>query len=193
MTRFVIGLTGASGVIYGIKLAEELLKRDFEVHMVASRPACLVIEEELGWDFTRPAEEVFREKLIGRLLYHDNDNIAAPIASGSYRCSGMVVIPCTMATASAIATGSSRSLLERCADVMLKERVPLLVVPRETPLSPVHLRNLLTLAEMGVHVIPAMPAFYSHPQTIEDMVDFVVGKVLDAMHVEHELFPRYQG
>lgn len=193
MNRYVIGLTGASGVIYGIRLAEELLRRDFEVHIIVSRPACLVIEQELGWDLSGDRERVFKTRLPGPLVYYDNENIAAPLASGSYRVLGMAVIPCTMATASAIAAGSSRSLLERTADVMLKEKLPLLVVPRETPVSTVHLRNLLALAEMGVHVIPAMPAFYTLPRTVEDMVDFVVGKVLDAMHVEHELFKRYSG
>ncbi|MEQ8176068.1 MAG: flavin prenyltransferase UbiX [Syntrophomonadaceae bacterium] len=192
MDRYVVAFTGASGVVYGIRLVEELLKH-FEVHLIASRPACLVLEQELNWNFTGECPEVFKARLPGNLVCYDNNDLAAPPASGSFMCQGMVVIPCTMATVSALACGSSRSLLERTADVMIKEKRPLIVVPRETPLSTIHLRNLLTLAESGAHVIPAMPAFYNKPQSIADMVDFVVGKVLDAMHIEHQLFERYQG
>lgn len=192
MDRYIVALTGASGAIYGIRLIEELLKH-FEVHLIASQPACLVLEQELNWDFSGECGDVFKARLPGNLIYYDNKDLAAPPASGSFRCRGMIVIPCTMATVSALACGSSRSLLERTADVMLKEKRPLIVVPRETPFSTIHLRNLLTLAESGAHVIPAMPAFYTNPQSIADMVDFVVGKVLDAMQVEHRLFERYQG
>lgn len=193
MDRYIVALTGASGVVYGIRLIEELLKC-FEVHLIASQPSCLVLEQELDWHFAGgECGEVFKARLPGNLVYHDNNDLAAPPASGSFRFKGMVVIPCTMATVSALACGSSRSLLERTADVMIKEKRPLIVVPRETPFSAIHLRNLLTLAESGVHVIPAMPAFYSKPRSIADMVDFVVGKVLDAMHIEHRLFERYGG
>lgn len=192
MDRYIVALTGASGIVYGIRLIEELLKC-FEVHLIASHPACLVLEQELNWNFAGERKEVFKARLPGNLVYYDNNDLAAPPASGSFRCQGMVVIPCTMATTSALACGSSRSLLERTADVMMKEKRPLVIVPRETPLSTIHLRNLLTLAESGAHVIPAMPAFYSNPQSIADMVDFVVGKVLDAMHIEHCLFERYKG
>lgn len=192
MDRYIVALTGASGIVYGIRLVEELLRQS-EVHLIASRPACLVLEQELNWDFSGECGEIFKSRLPGRLFYYDNCDIAAPPASGSFKCRGMIVIPCTMATASALACGSSRSLLERTADVMLKEKRPLIVVPRETPLSTIHLRNLLTLAEAGAHIIPAMPAFYSNPRNVADLVDFVVGKVLDAMHIEHQLFEPYQG
>lgn len=192
MERYIVALTGASGIVYGIRLIEELLKH-FEVHLIASQPACLVLEQEQGWDFSGGCEQVFRTRLPGHLVYYDNTDLAAPPASGSFRCQGMIVIPCTMATTSALACGSSRSLLERTADVMIKEKRPLIVVPRETPLSAIHLRNLLTLAESGVHIIPAMPAFYSNPEGMADLIDFIVGKVLDAMNIEHQLFKRYQG
>lgn len=192
MDRYIVALTGASGIVYGIRLIEELLKYS-EVHLIVSQPACLVLEQELNWDFSEECGEVFKARFPGRLVYYDNNDLAAPPASGSFKFQGMIVIPCTMATVSAIACGSSRSLIERTADVMIKEKRPLIVVPRETPLSTIHLRNLLTLAESGVHVIPAMPAFYSNPKSIADIVDFVVGKVLDAMDMDHGLFERYQG
>lgn len=192
MDRYIVALTGASGIVYGIRLIEELLKHS-EVHLIASHPACLVLEQELKWDFSEECREVFKSRFPERLVYYENNDLTAPLASGSFKCRGMIVIPCTMATVSAIACGTSRSLIERTADVMIKEKRPLLVVPRETPLSTIHLRNLLTLGEAGAHVIPAMPAFYANPQSIADMVDFVVGKVLDAMDMEHGLFERYQG
>lgn len=192
MSKIVVGLTGASGVIYGIRLVEELLKTDSEVHLIISNPAQIVLEHELNWDFSHSIEDTFREKLSGDNLYlYDNSNIAAPIASGSFLIDSMIVIPCTMSTISNIANGNSKNLIDRAADVILKEKRPLLLVPRETPLSSIHLRNMLTLSDMGVHIIPAMPAFYNHPQNIEDMIDFVVGKVLDSLRIEHNLYNRY--
>ncbi len=192
MKKYIIALTGASGVIYGIELTRQLLKRGMEIHLVASDPACIVLKEEMGWTFTGTVEEAFKEHLpYDNLFVYDNQNIAARIASGSFLTDGMVVMPCTMATLAAIAHGNARNLTERAADVVLKEKRPLWLVPRETPLSAVHLRNMLVLAEMGVGIIPAMPAFYNHPQVIDDMVLFMVGKVLDGMHIEHDLYTRY--
>lgn len=192
MSKIVVGLTGASGVIYGIRLVEELLRTDSEVHLIISNPAQIVLEHELNWDFSHSIADTFREKLSGDNLYlYDNSNIAAPIASGSFLIDSMIVIPCTMSTISNIANGNSKNLIDRAADVILKEKRPLLLVPRETPLSSIHLRNMLTLSDMGVHIIPAMPAFYNHPQNIEDMIDFVVGKVLDSLRIEHNLYNRY--
>ncbi|MDD2510429.1 MAG: UbiX family flavin prenyltransferase [Syntrophomonas sp.] len=194
MPKYIVALTGASGMIYAIRLLEELLKKDAEIHLIASDAARIVIEQELAWDCQGSLAAAMQQYLPpGMIYYYDNTDIAAPPASGSFICDSMVVIPCTMASISAIAQGSSRSLLERAADVMLKERRPLLLVPRETPLNSIHLRNMLTLSEMGVSIIPAMPAFYHQPQTIEDMVSFMVGKVLDAMHIPHDLFQRYGG
>ena len=192
MNKYIIALTGASGVIYGIELTRQLLERGVEIHLVASDPACIVLKEEMGWTFTGTVEETFKGHLpYDNLIVYDNQNIAARIASGSFITDGMVVIPCTMATLAAIAHGNARNLTERAADVVLKEKRPLWLVPRETPLSAVHLRNMLVLAEMGVSIIPAMPAFYNHPRKIDDMVLFMVGKVLDGMHIEHDLFTRY--
>ncbi|MDD2619502.1 MAG: UbiX family flavin prenyltransferase [Syntrophomonadaceae bacterium] len=193
MPKYIVAITGASGVIYGVKLAAELLSRDFEVHLVCSEAAHIVMEKELPWIFENSLEATLRKYLPeGKLFFYANDAIASPIASGSYITDGMIIIPCTMATVSSLANGSSRSLLERAADVILKEKRSLIMVPRETPLSSIHLRNMLTLSEMGVQIIPAMPAFYHQPQSIDDMVNFVVGKVLDAMHIPHDIFLRYK-
>ena len=190
--RFIIALTGASGVIYGIELAKQLLDRGMEIHLIASEPACLVLEQELDWRITANMEETFRSYLpYDNLLIYDNNDIGARIASGSFVTDGMIVIPCTMASLAAIAQGSARNLIERAADVIIKEKRPLIIVPRETPLSAIHLRNMLVLADMGVSIIPAMPGFYHKPQTIQDMVAFMVGKVMDSMGIEHNVFNRY--
>lgn len=192
MRKYIVAITGASGVIYGVRLVEELLKRDIEVHLVASRAAGIVLAEELGWDFSGGTEAAFRQHLPeGKLVYYANDDLAVAIASGSFINDGMVVIPCTMGTLSGIAHGSSGNLIERAADVTLKEKRQLILVPRETPLNSIHLRNMLSLSDMGVCIIPPMPAFYHHPATIDDMIDFVVGKVMDAMGIDHQLFKRY--
>lgn len=192
MARYIVGITGASGVVYGLRLVELLLNQNYEVHLVVTDPARIVITQEMKWDIEGDWKSAIRSHLsTGNLIVYDNSYIAAPIASGSFRVDGMLVIPCTMASIAAFANGSARNLLERSADVMLKEKKPLIVVPRETPLSSIHLRNMLSLAEAGAHIVPAMPAFYANPATIEDLVDFLVGKVLDSIGIEHDLFKRY--
>ncbi|MEN6350483.1 MAG: flavin prenyltransferase UbiX [Syntrophomonas sp.] len=193
MQKYIVALTGASGVVYGIRLTVELLARNYEVHLICSKAACIVLEQELDWNFEDSLEKTFRKHLPHENLFlYENSDIAAPLASGSFLTDGMVVIPCTMASVSALAQGSSGNLLERAADVVLKEKRPLIIVPRETPLNSIHLRNMLLLSEMGTHIIPAMPAFYHKPKNIDDMVSFLVGKVLDAMHVSHDIFKRYK-
>lgn len=193
--RWVVGITGASGSIYGIRLAEELLKQEFEVHLVVTEAGWRVLKEEMGWQASKRQamlEERFGSFVgDGRLVYHPNSDIGASIASGSFRVTGMVVSPCSMGTLSGIAHGISDDLLTRAADVMLKERRQLLLVPRETPLHAIHLENMLTLARLGVTILPAMPAFYYKPQSMDDMIDFLVGKVLDSMNVEHDLYTRW--
>lgn len=194
MRKYIVAMTGASGVIYGIRLLEELLKRDFEVHLVVSRAAGIVLNQEMDWNLTCGVEEAFREHLPqGKLIYYANDELTVPIASGSFIHDGMIVIPCTMGTLSGIAHGSSGNLIERAADVTLKEKRPLILVPRETPLNTIHIRNMLTLSEMGVHIIPPMPGFYNKPQSLDDIIAFIVGKVLDAMKIPNEIFMRYNG
>lgn len=193
MNKYIIGLSGASGSIYAIRLLEELLKRDHEIHLIISEPACQVMEQEMEWSFDSGIEACFLQQLPpGNINFYRNSDIAAPLASGSFLTDGMVLIPCSMASVSSVSVGRARNLIERCADVMLKEKRQLILVPRETPLNSIHLRNMLTLSDLGVHIIPAMPAFYHHPHSIDDLVNFVVGKVMDAMHIEHDIFQRYK-
>ncbi|WP_284640233.1 UbiX family flavin prenyltransferase [Paenibacillus silviterrae] len=194
MTRpWVIGLTGASGAAYGVRLCRFLLSQGEHIHLIITDAGWRVLKEELGWDTGRRADTLNREfeGLPGKLQYHPIQDVGASTASGSFRTKGMVIIPCSMGTLSAIANGASDNLLERTADVMLKEGRPLILVPRETPLHAIHLENMLKLARMGVKLVPAMPAFYQHPQTIQDIVDFLVGKVLDIMDLDHQLFKRW--
>ncbi|RAP76388.1 UbiX family flavin prenyltransferase [Paenibacillus montanisoli] len=193
--RMVVGITGASGAIYGIRLIECLLGGGMDVHLVVTEAGWRVLKEELGWDTTRrplALAAVFSEAMdAGRLTLHPNADIGASIASGSYRVEGMIIMPCSMGTLASIAHGISDDLMTRAADVMLKEGRKLIIVPRETPLHAIHLENMLTLAKLGVKLIPAMPAFYYGPQTIDDMVNFLVGKVLDQLPLDHDLYRRW--
>ncbi|RNC72232.1 MAG: UbiX family flavin prenyltransferase [Desulfuromonadales bacterium] len=193
----LVGITGASGSVYGLRLCEELLKAGQRVLVTASNAGIGVVREETGLDLSGGEGEVtarLRELFEAdpdRLAFHGADNLFAPPASGSAAPHAMVVAPCSMGTLARISAGLSGTLLERCADVMLKEGRPLVIVPRETPLSAIHLENMLKLARLGVRVVPAMPAFYHRPRSLDDLVDFVVGKVLDTLGVPHELFTRW--
>jgi len=194
LSRYIVTMTGASGVIYGLELIAELLKREHEVHLVVSEPASLVLIQEMNWQNQKSIETALREYLPdGNLYYYQNSDIGARIASGSFIAEAMVIIPCTMSTLASVANGMSNNLIERAADVMLKEHRSLIVVPRETPLSAVHLRNMLRLAEMGVSIVPAMPAFYHRPESLNEIILFIVGKVLDIMRIPHDIFRRYEG
>ncbi|MCS7462469.1 UbiX family flavin prenyltransferase [Paenibacillus doosanensis] len=190
---WVVGITGASGAAYGVRLCRFLLARGLNIHLLITDAGWRVLKEELGWDAARRKEMLEKHfgGYSGGYVYNPIQDIGASTASGSFRTSGMVIIPCSMGTLSGIAHGASDNLLERTADVMLKEGRPLIIVPRETPLHAIHLENMLKLARMGVRIIPAMPAFYQGPQSMDDMVDFMVGKVLDSMDVEHELYKRW--
>ncbi|MDQ8735456.1 flavin prenyltransferase UbiX [Paenibacillus sp. LHD-38] len=193
--RWVVGITGASGSVYGIRLIEVLLLMEYEVHLVVTEAGWRVIKEELGWETARRSAALelrFGDAVAEqRLVYHPNADIGASIASGSYRVQGMVIVPCSMGTLASISHGISDDLMTRAADVMLKENRKLLIVPRETPLHAIHLENMLTLARLGVRVIPAMPAFYYKPQSMEEMIDFLVGKILDNMTIDHDLYRRW--
>lgn len=183
--RIVVAVTGASGVIYGNRLLEVMREKKIETHLIVSKAAEKVIKHELGG-----SKKDF-EKLATRV--YDADDLTGPLMSGSYKTDGMIIIPCTMKTLSGIVNGFAGNLILRAADVALKERRRLVVVPRETPLSVVHLRNMLEAAKLGIFVVPAMPAFYYKPKKIGDLVDFVVGRVLDCLGIEHELFKPYSG
>lgn len=191
----MVGITGASGSIYGIRLIESLLEMDYEVHLVITEAGWRVLKEELGFVATRRAaalEQHFGDALAAsKLIFHPNADIGASIASGSYRVQGMVIVPCSMGTLASISHGISDDLMTRAADVMIKENRKLLIVPRETPLHAIHLENMLTLARLGVRIIPAMPAFYNKPQSMDEMINFLVGKILDSMEIDHDLYRRW--
>lgn len=191
--NWVVGITGASGAIYGVRLCQVMLDQGLDVHLIVTEAGWRVLHDELDWQVSK-RKEMLQEHFGGRtgsFEHHPIADIGATVASGSFRTKGMVVIPCSMGTLSGIAHGSSDNLLERTADVMLKEGRKLILVPRETPLHAIHLENMLTLSRMGVRMLPAMPAFYNRPRSIEEMVDFLVGKVLDSMDIEHSLYRRW--
>jgi flavin prenyltransferase len=192
----VVALTGASGAPYGVRLLEVLLRAGRSVHLSISPAAVEVMDKELDrkvrLDRFDPATLFGSDDVpVERLHYHDYRDFMAGIASGSFLTGGMVVCPCSMGTVAAIAHGLSQNLIQRAADVHLKERRKLILVPRETPLGVVQLRNLLACAEAGAVVLPAMPAFYTRPRGLDDMVDFVVGRVCDQLGVEHTLSRRW--
>jgi 4-hydroxy-3-polyprenylbenzoate decarboxylase len=194
----VLAMTGASGMPYGVRLLEVLLTAGRTIHLTLSPAAAEILEQELD-RHVHLERFVLADLLgqepsaaaIGRVCYHHYRDFRAGIASGSFLTSGMAVCPCSMGTAAAIATGLSQNLIHRAADVHLKERRRLVLVPRETPLHLVQLRNLTTCAEAGAVILPAMPAFYTRPQGIPDMIDFIVGRVCDQLGVAHQLFPRW--
>lgn len=192
---FTVCFCGGSGIAYGLRLCTVLLEAGHRVHLAATGAALRVLRHEAGLpvDLERPdLAALFPEPLRARLAVHDRAAVEAAPSSGSAGIAATVLIPCSMGTLARVAHGFSSNLVERVADVALKEGRPLIVVPRETPLSVVHLENMLKLARLGAVVLPAMPAFYHRPQTVQDMVDFVVGKVLDRIGVEHALFRRWR-
>lgn len=190
---WVVGITGASGSIYGVRLTESLLSLGFDVHLIITNAGWRVLKEEMGFQVTS-REEMLAENFggyKGQVTYHPISDIGATIASGSYLVEGMIIMPCSMGTLSSVAHGASDNLMGRAADVMMKEGRPLVLVPRETPLHAIHLENMLTLSKLGVKIIPAMPAFYHKPKTIDDIVNFLVGKVLDSLRIDHQLYTRW--
>jgi 4-hydroxy-3-polyprenylbenzoate decarboxylase len=192
--RIGLAITGASGAIYGLRVLEELLRHDeLEIFLTISPSAqkVLKVEHGIAIDLKNFKPEALGIANASRATYFQYDDVAAPISSGSFRLSALAIVPCSMGCAGAIAHGISDDLIQRAADVMIKERRRLVVVPRETPLSTVHLENLLALSKLGVVVLPAAPGFYGKPKRVEDMVDFVVARVLDHLEVEHNLGPRW--
>ncbi|ADU30130.1 UbiX family flavin prenyltransferase [Evansella cellulosilytica] len=189
---FAVGITGASGAIYGVRLVKALLKQKHDVHLLMTEAAWQVFYYELQVnieDRKKCLNEVFG--VSEHLYFHTQQDFSAPIASGSAKNDGMIIIPCSMGTLAKIAHGISGNLLERTADVMLKERRKLIVVPRETPLHSVHLENMKRISDQGGQIVPAMPGFYHNPTSMDDLINFVVGKVLDQLEVEHDLFERW--
>ena len=184
--RLVIGITGSTGAIYGVRLLEQLRKRSaFELHLILSAPGKRTLAEET--DLSVKDVEGLAD------VVHDNRDIGASVASGSFRTEGMVVAPCTMKTVSALASGHGDTLMARAGDVTLKEGRPLIVVVRETPLHLGHLRQLVALAEIGGIILPPMPAFYHRPRTVDDIVNHTVARILDRLGVDQDLVPEWTG
>jgi 4-hydroxy-3-polyprenylbenzoate decarboxylase len=191
--HIIVAITGASGSIYALRLLRALLIDGHRVSVIFSKFGRYVLQDEAGLpageDFFEQLQEKYGESLQhGQLEEYKIGDLAAPIASGSIRVDGMVVIPCSMKTLSSIAHGASASLIERAADVALKEARPLILVPRETPFNLIHMRNMLAAGEAGAHIVPAMPAFYQKPETFDDLADFIAGRVLNLLGIEQNLF-----
>ena len=194
-----IAVTGASGAVYATRTLAALLERGVDVELIVSDYGRRLLRDELG-------EQASVDRLVsflidkygpgvgaGTMTVHSNRDLGATIASGSHGCSGMAIVPCSMKTLAAVAHGLSRNLIERAADVMLKERRRLVIVPRETPMSLPELRNMVLCAEAGAMILPAMPAFYQQPKTLDDLADFIAGKILSALGFEHSLYPAWTG
>jgi flavin prenyltransferase len=183
--RIIVGISGASAVIYGVRCLQLLKQTDYETHLIISEAGKLNIQIETRYT----ADEV----TAMADFVHDHKNMAASISSGSFITSGMVVVPCTIKSLSGIANSYSDNLLVRAADVVLKEKRKLCLVVRETPLHKGHLRLLSMAADMGAHILPPVPSFYHHPKTIEDIIDQTIGKIFDYFGIEHDLFQRWSG
>lgn len=197
LNTVTLALSGASGMAYGLRLLECLLAADLRVYLLVSQAAHIVAKQELGVVLpARPAdlEKQLTESLnarAGQLQVFGREDWNAPVASGSNPADAMVVCPCSMGTLAAIAHGMSDNLIERAADVMLKEQRKLILVPREAPFSTLHLENMLTLSKMNAVILPANPGFYHHPQNVEDIIDFIVGRILDQLGIQHTLMARW--
>jgi len=183
--RLVIAITGCSGVIYGVRLLEVCRQLGIETDLIISQAAERILEHELG----KSAEDLRKLATRG----YSSTDLTAPLASGSVLTDGMVIAPCSMKTLGAIASGYAADLITRAADVTLKQNRPLVLVPRETPLNLIHLENMTRLKRAGAIVLPAAPGFYHKPRDIAGLVDFIVGKILDVLKVEHQLYQRWRG
>ena len=197
--KIAFAITGASGALYAVKTLAELLARGVHVELVVSDYGRRLLRDELG-------DHASLEKLVpylslkygdkvnaGALTVHSNRDLGATIASGSHNCAAMAIVPCSMKTLAGVAHGLSRNLVERAADVMLKEHRRLVIVPRETPMSLPALKNMVLCAEAGAMIVPAMPAFYQQPKSLDDLADFMAGKILSALGFEHDLYPAWTG
>jgi flavin prenyltransferase len=193
MQRLVVGVSGASGVILAYKTVIQLVKHGFHVDLVLSSYAAYTASLEMGKEFSTAKRFYlqFPEEIRKYVTLHANQDVGAAIASGSFQVKGMVVIPCSMSTVAAIAFGLGDNCLRRAADVTLKEKRPLIIVPREAPFGIIHLENMLKLAKAGATIIPPLPAWYNKAQTMDDVENFIVGKVLDALKIENTIYPRW--
>jgi flavin prenyltransferase len=195
MKKFVLAITGATGPVIGLRVLRELVKAA-EVHAVISVQSFLIMRDETGVDLTGDTEADIQGKIreffgSEKIFYYHEKNFESPIASGSFKTDGMFVVPCSMKSLAGIANGYSNSLVERAADVTIKEGRPLVLSPREMPFHAIHLENMLKLARLGVKIAPPVIGFYHQPKNIDDLVDFIAGKILDVMGVEHQIYQRW--
>jgi len=198
MKSFIVAISGASGSIYGIRLVKELIKSDTEVHLCLSDQSFSIIKTETGIDLSgitlQETQERVRKYFDSKTMnYYGNGNLAAPISSGSFKTDGMFVVPCSMKTLAGIANGYTNSLIERAADVVMKEGRKLILSPREMPFNTIHLENMLKLSRIGVTIAPPIPAFYQKPENMDNIIEFVIGKLLDSAGIENSLFKRWDG
>ena len=197
MKKFVAAITGASGSIYGIRLIDKLLDTDHYVHIIVSSESFKIIKYETGIDWQGQTQKEVKQQIKkhfngrGEFSFHFENDLWAPPSSGSFKTDAMIIAPCSMKTLAGIAHGYASNLIERAADVTIKEGRKLIICPRETPFSAIHLNNMLTLAQIGVHVVPPIPAFYHKPSTLNDLVDFAVGKLLDVAGINHTLYKQW--
>lgn len=197
MKRYVFAITGASGSIFGIRVLE-CLSKEAEVHLIISSQAFSIIADETGIEWKAKTDSETEKKIRAHLrskkvFFHNEQNLAAPVSSGSFKTEGMFVVPCSMKTLSGIANGYANTLVERAADVTIKEGRPLLISPREMPFSAIHLENMLRLSRIGVKIAPPVPAFYHKPEDLNEIVNFVSGRILDCMNIRNNLFNRWSG
>jgi 4-hydroxy-3-polyprenylbenzoate decarboxylase len=191
MKKIILGLTGASGSIYFLRLVEELSRQEVELHLIASQLGEKVLQYETG--ITLNEQVKLWNSNDAKVIVEDNSNLFSAVASGSSRFDAMAIVPCSMSTLAKLAHGITETLLTRAADVMIKERRRLVLVPRETPLSTVHLKNMTELSQLGATILPAMPGFYGKPETMDDLINFVVGKTLDGLDIENNYYQRWEG
>ncbi len=196
MRCYVFAISGASGPVIGIRVLREIVKSS-EVYLIISSQSFSIIREETGIDWCGNADAEIEQKIRASLdsphIHYCNDhNMAAPVSSGSFRTDGMIIAPCSMKTLAGVANGYTENLIQRAADVTLKEGRRLLLCPREMPFSAIHLEHMLKLARLGVTIAPPVPGFYHGPRSLDDMIDFVAGKILDAMGIEHNMYRRWK-
>lgn len=181
--RLVVGITGSSGILYGIRMLEALKRYNIDVHLIMSEWAtkCLGLETDYDLKYVRSLAK----------NYSEDSNLAASVSSGTHKTDGMIIVPCSMKTLSSVANGYEETLVARAAGVTIKESRKLVIVPRETPLTSIHLENMLKLARIGVVILPAMPGFYNKPKSVDDLLNHIVGKCLDQFGIDHDLFKRW--
>ncbi|MCF6158161.1 MAG: UbiX family flavin prenyltransferase [wastewater metagenome] len=193
MDNIIVGITGASGVIYAQRLLQILNMQKYNIHLSVSDAGAMIIKHELGTDFNsyQPNLTDFLGYTPDTITYHHNSNIGATIAGGQYPIKAMIIVPCSMNTLCSIAYGISNNLIQRAAGVTIKEGRKLILVPRETPLSSIHLEAMVKLSSTGTCILPAMPGFYHNPKTLENLIDFVVAKILDVLGIKHSLVTQW--